>query len=605
MDYGEAVSLRGRLLAPRNSAAVPFADILARRGIRSEMRYPRLRDRGPASTGWLGWVVPVRQHLEAGINASLPEPEAALLVAITLGARSASLGDLTPVLVATGLIHIIAISGIKVALVAGTLFELCRRLRRRTIALVTPLIGLAVYVLLTGATASGLRSALMWSMVFLADYLGRRTVALVSLGFVAALMVGFDPSLPWDIGFQLSTVGTFAIVAFASPLSDRFRLLISPFREAFFVTLAAQIGTLPIVAIGFHLLSGSGPLANTLVLPLLSLLIILGFVLGAFSGVAFIAWPVGAAAYALLHGAIALVDVLARIPATWPVSALPPEVVVVYYLVVGGLAGLVFHRTGWAPVSHPISRSREFSLALLVAASALTVTRVQAGDAGATDLHWLGSGHSILLQSRSRVALIDGSARPLGLLTALGRALPYDRRTVDLVLVTDARSGNVSGLEAVLQHYHIGEVLDTGAQYPSATYARWRAELRSRRIPVYALRTGVAVRLGDAQIEALGPDALYPQPQDAAGMLRVTLPGHSFLLATAASRRELTEAVFRPVHMRSDVLVIDGRQGVPRSFLAAVRPCLLYSRARLRADIRSAPLVGAQSLASPPAQACR
>jgi competence protein ComEC len=416
-------------------------------------------------------------------------------------------------------------------------------------------------------------------------------------------MLAVDPTLPLDIGFQLTVAGTFSIVAFASRIMPLARPLPPPFREAFSVTVAAQVGTVPIVVIGFHVLSWTGLLANTLVLPLLPLLIGLGFLLGTLSSLVVAAAPLGAMSCVLLRGVVLTAETVNRIPNP-PLPPHSPPWVAAYYSLLAAAAYRVFRRHGWAPASERPILKRELLLALLVAASALTITRVYAGDGVPSGPYWLGSGDAMLLRSSSMTALIDGSKQPFELLVALGDTLPYQTRTIDLVIVTDPRANNIAGLTAVLQHYRIGEVLDVGAQYPSATYARWRVELRSRHIPVYALRTGAAVTVGKADVVALGPDALYPLPQDSAGMLRVTLDRHTYLIATAASLREQREAIFRPIHLRSDVLVIDGKQDPDPAFLAAVRPSLTYSQATLRTSIPHRPLSRAMPI-TPPASVTR
>lgn len=572
LDYGEIVSLTGRLLTPTQGRTVPYRDILARQGIRSEMRFVRVLDLGPSQPSWLSWIVPLRQHIEDGINAWLPEPEAALLIAITLGAHSASLGDLTQILIATGLIHIIAISGIKVAMVAGTMYALVRPLRNRFLALVLTLSVLALYVLLTGATASGERSALMWTMVFVAEYLGRGTVPVVSLSFVVALMVGLDPSLPLDIGFQMSALGTLAIVIHAPWLLRALWFVPSPIREALGVTVAAQVGTLPVVIVGFHVVSLTGPLANALALPLLPLLIALGFLLGVCSGVAALAAPIAAFAYGLLEAVTSIATELAKLPGAIPAGAESAPVTALYYAALAGASALVIRRMGWAPLRPLKPHWREVAIALIGGASVLTVSVSRAESEPHARLTSLGSGHAILLRSEGMTALIDGSSRPLGLLQQLGKTLPYQARTIDLVVVTDPRSSNILGLEGVLAHYGVSEVVDVGAEYPSTTYARWRAELRSRHIPTYTLRTGVSTRIGAVVLTALGPDALYPRPQDCAGLLRLSLDTRSFLFAGSASAREQREAVFRSVNLRASTLMVDNGQQLDQVFLGVVRP---------------------------------
>jgi len=551
------------------------------------MSFVRVVDLGPTESGWLGWLVPLRQHLEQSVDSWLPEPEAALLIAITLGARSASLGDLAPVLIATGLIHIIAISGIKVALVAGTFYQLARLARRRLLSLLVPLAGLLAYVLLTGATASGERSALMWTMVFIAVYLGRETVALVSLAFVAALMVAVDPSLPWDIGFQLTTVGTLSIVALTTPLTRFLAYVPPPFREAFSVTVAAQIGTLPIVILGFHVVSLTGPVANALVLPLLPILIALGFLVGFLGGLSMIASPLAALAYALLHAVIWLSTELAALPLALPVDSLPPLLVAIYYALLVRVQIVILRRANWAPVGRMPARLREFALALLVGASALTISLTYAHDSPGARLYWLGADQAMLVRSQGMTALIDGSARPFVLLEHLERVLPFTTRTIDLVVVTDPRSRNVIGLQELLAHYGVSEVLDVGAEYPSGTYASWRGQLRDRHIPTYRLRTGVSAAIGAVQLTSIGPAALYPVPQDCIGMLRLSTAGRSVLLAGAASPREQQEALFRPVKLRADTLLIGDAGSIFPSFLRAVSPHIVVTAKTARASNRA------------------
>lgn len=571
LEYGDGVQLTGLLQAPRNTPALPYRDILLGKGIATQMQYPRAIDTGPAPSGFLGWIVPFRQQLEAGINRSLPEPEAALLIAITLGAHSASLGTLAPVLVSTGLIHLIAISGIKVAMVAGTVWALFSVLRRRLLGLTASLAVILFYVLLTGATASGERSAVMWTLVFIATYLGRGTVALVSLGFAAAVMVAFDPILLSDVGFQLSVVGTFAIVSLSAPLIRLFWFVPSPFREALAVTLAAQLGTVPIVAGGFHSISSVGPLANALVLPLLPLTILLGFLLGICSGFPILSTPIAVMAFASTHAIVALSrDLAAFSSAALPVSSPSPGVAFGYYAAVCGLAWLLLRRAGWAPLGRFGSRVREVTIALLLVASVATISQAQ--TTAPSRLSFLGSGSSLLLQSGGQTAVIDGSPRPLAFLSALGDQLGMRVRTIDLVVVTNPNSSNVTALLALLDHYHVHAVLDVGAQYPGRTYAAWRTRLRTRHVPVYALRTGVTTRVGTISLQVLAPDALCYAPANCAGIIRLAGSHGSFMLATAVGRREQEDVVFRRLSLRATHLFLGDATRMAPDFLQAVRP---------------------------------
>jgi beta-lactamase superfamily II metal-dependent hydrolase len=338
------------------------------------------------------------------------------------------------------------------------------------------------------------------------------------------------------------------------------------------VTAAAQVGTLPIVAVGFHLVSISGLVANALVLPLLPLLIALGFLLGVLSPIAAAASPLSALAYALLHVVVVVSERLAELPGSLGVDVVAAPFTLIYYSALAAGA-LLLLRTAWAAGERrPFGAGRELLLSLTVGAVVLTMTPLSAADASQPRLQWLGSGNALLLRSDRQIVLIDGSPRPFGLLERLGRVLPYSTHSIDLVIVTDPRSANVAGLDAILTHYSIGEVLDVGSQYPSTTYARWRGHLREKGIPAYALRTGARVHLPDVTITALGPDAVTSRPQDSAGLLRISMHGRSLILAGAASRREQRESLFRGVALRGDALLADGTVGLDPDFRRAVRP---------------------------------
>src|SRR5207247_4207116 len=91
------------------------------------------------------------------------------------------------------------------------------------------------------------------------------------------------PELAWDVGFQLSFAGTAAIILLTPAISRRVRFLPHVLREPFAVTCAAQVGTLPMMATDFHVLSPVAPIANALTLPILPILVSAGLLLRALS----------------------------------------------------------------------------------------------------------------------------------------------------------------------------------------------------------------------------------------------------------------------------------------------------------------------------------
>jgi beta-lactamase superfamily II metal-dependent hydrolase len=307
-----------------------------------------------------------------------------------------------------------------------------------------------------------------------------------------------------------------------------------------------------------------------------------------------VASPLAAATYTLLHFTVEVARTLASWGGALPASVSSPLAISVYYCGLAAAALPMLHRRHFAQRGALPARGREFAFTGVLGASLLTMALFRSSTGADSSITWLGSGNAVLVQSDGMAALIDGSSRPFQLLEALGSTLPFTRHAIALVVVTDPRAGNTGALDAVLAHYRVGEVLDVGVEYPDSSYARWRADLRARGVPVMALRTGATARVGAVTLTALGPDGVSPDPRNSIGLLRLTTAGTSILLAGSSSAREQLEAVFRPVKLGSQILVAPVH--VQSDFLRAANPRLVLSPRPPASPIRWLRLPGNGSL---------
>ncbi|HEY8491155.1 MAG TPA: ComEC/Rec2 family competence protein, partial [Dehalococcoidia bacterium] len=334
--YGDLLELHGELQTPPRFSRFDYRDYLARRGVRALAAYPSIRvlDRGRGN--------PLREPLAAAREAlgrslarALPEPEASLARGIVLGQRSALPPWLEADLARTGTSHIVAVSGFNVTLVAGLTLGLLAPAVGRRRAVLAALLAVAAYTLLTGATPSVVRAAVMAALVLLAALAGRQSSAPVALAFAAALMTAADPGLIRDVGFQLSVAATAGLVLLAPPLAGllwrllgreepaaRTGLLRAPVEVAA-TTAAAYLATAPIAAVTFGSLSLVALAANLLVVPAFSAAFVLAC-LAALAGLAGLdaALLPGLAAWAPLHYTVEAVHRLARLPGA--AVGLPP-----------------------------------------------------------------------------------------------------------------------------------------------------------------------------------------------------------------------------------------------------------------------------------------
>lgn len=581
--YGDRLTLSGTLSAPADlpgSSPGSYRRYLAAQGVEAVLYYPRIQHL-LAEAGNLFETIggaihtltsALRRWLEGGLRRALPQPEVALLIGILLGGRTRSLGALTASFVATGMIRLIAIDGFKVSLVVGTIDALLRRRLGPRHALLGTLPALALYVLVTGATPAGLRSGLMWALALLALRVGRRSDAVTSLGLAAAFLSLWSPRILGDVGFQLSLSGTAGIIVLRPGFERLLHRLPAIVGETLATSLAAQVGTLPVLASGFGQLSLVSLLANVALLPLLGPIMVLG-VPAALAGavVPFLGWFLGLLVYPLLYAMILGVGLLARLPAS-PSDAWPTFAIAGYYVLVGIGAWLLIRQARPAlPRLRALSLPAMFAMCILLLDVA--VVRQMPGRDYALSALNLGGGQALLLTTPGgRTVLIDGGDRPSLLAAALGERLPFWRSSLDDVISSSTDTAHIAGLSGLVQHYAVTRVLDPGAVYPGADYALWRAELRGAGIAERKLRTGARYSLDDGcALDVLLPAGLNPDEPEAPVALRLHMGRVSMLALNRTALDGFDPAALHIGARHDAILVLPSGGSDPSTYAEAVR----------------------------------
>jgi competence protein ComEC len=553
LAVGNRVVVVGVVEAPASFDGFDYPAYLARQGIGGLVRTrdARVLD-APARAGPAQIAAAARRWLLDGLHEMVPEPEAALGAGILLGVRSSIAPEVADDFAIAGLTHVVAISGWNIAIVAALVGTLMRPLEERRgghwLAPAAAATTIAGYVVLTGASPSVVRAALMAGAMMVARFGGSRAHAASALGLAALAMLVVAPSVLWDVGFQLSALATAGLILFAGSIEARLAGLPAWLREPIALTLAAQLTTLPVVVGSFGRVSLVAPIANVAVVPLVPLVMLLCAIaapLGAITTVLqvgvltdAIRWAAGGSAWLLLHSMIVAGHLAASVPmAALPVTA-PGWLAMAWYPAVG----LAWRRSALrgeveAPPQdelRPLVRSRPPS-SLRRAAAAIWphvqfLARPAAGIAAAGvllialtaaslpdgRLHLvaldIGQGDAILVITPSGATmLIDGGPDPDLLLRRLGERLPWWHRRIDIVMLTHPHEDHVAGLVAALERYEVGLILDTGRDYANPTYPRFlrlaRSEPGGRLVTA---RTGQLLRLDPQTTVSL----LYPTPDD-------------------------------------------------------------------------------------------
>ncbi len=510
-QYGDQVTLHGRLITPPEDGDFSYREYLAIHNIYSMIRPDQiiLVERGQGNL-FLGMLYSLRQRAYLVVNQLLPQPEAGLLSGILLGIENDLPEQLKLAFQDTGTYHIIAISGFNIAIVAALFMSLSKRIFPYRWSVWAAIFGIAFYTLLVGGQPSVLRAAVMGAAGLIGNHIGRKQTGVNSLAFTAAVMCLINPKLLWDVGFQLTFSATLGLVLFGDRMqnwltdycNEHFdeetgRRFSGPVSDYFLLTLAAQVMTLPILVIHFQRISISAVLANPLILPAQPLVMTLG---GAAMISGLIFYPLGQilayGLWPLLAYTIHMVELLARFPNGVFVTG---EAGFLFaFLYYGFLIGLLNIQK--LPAT-PIRLAKPgILLGLTLVALAVWRAALAMPDGRMRILLFnLDEEQNFLIQTPAGDSLlINGAKHADSLADQLGRRMHPINHDIDvLVLTNSAGPDSFKGLPGVLQRYPVATVFTQTGLLESTQADSLRVLLAKQNAAIRTIQAGQKLDLGD------------------------------------------------------------------------------------------------------------
>lgn len=236
----------------------------------------------------------LRQQIAARIAAALPGERGAMATALITGERGGITQETTDAYRDSGLIHILSISGLHMAIMAGAVFAIIRLVLAAVprIALTQPIkkwaavggaIAAVTYYAISGGSAATLRATLMMLVFFSAIMLGRPAIAMRNVAIAALLILLVFPEALLDVGFQMSFAAVAALVSayeFVRSGMERRGLTPGPIARAglflggiVFSTVIAGLAVTPLSIYHFHAMQHYAPLANLIAVPVCNLIV--------------------------------------------------------------------------------------------------------------------------------------------------------------------------------------------------------------------------------------------------------------------------------------------------------------------------------------------
>lgn len=394
----------------------------------------------------------IREQAENVYDEVFNEANASVVKAMLLGVKTGMEKDVKRLYQLNGIAHVLAISGVHIAIIGMWLYGRLRKLiGSYWISGICAILIVALYGIMTGLAESTLRAILMLAITLVGNALGRSSDMMTSAGITCIIIAFANPYIVMDVGFQLSFAAVMGIAVINPVLIEVFGKE-GKIRQSLFVSLSATLSTLPIIIYNYYQFPLYSVLLNLIVVPLVSVIIFFSIVTG-FVGVINIST---AKIFALpVKIILSLYELLCNAMERLPfyninTGHISVAMIIIYYAVLG-TALYIFLK-------------RKEAVFKLLAAAILVIGLFYEYLSLDTDFKVVyldvGQGDGILVKTENGTnILIDGGSSDnsgLGEYVLMPAVKYYGMATLDYVFVSHGDSDHTSGIEYLLEAEHTG-----------------------------------------------------------------------------------------------------------------------------------------------------
>ncbi len=403
------------------------------------------------------WAHVLRQR----IDTLFPDDTEGFVRALLTGEKDGIVYAVRDEMSRTGLSHVFSVSGMHVSLLIGFFMLL---IKNKRLAAICGIVAMAVFAAMLGFTPSVTRAAIMNTVLLLAPILGRENDPATSLSFSLLILLLDNPWAIANLSLQLSYLSMVGIFLFASKIHNHITpryfaqkrtLFASVFRALsvnFSTSLSATVATLPVTAATFGTISLISPLANLLLLNLISMIFSVGFAVL----ICGIATPIGLGLAWLLSWPIRLVMLVMRFLAGLPFAAVYTDVI--YFALWLICAYLMLALFFLSKKDRRLRYIGSATLATLFCAIAFSIIDVPTDSITMLDV---GQGQSIFMHSGEFTAMVDcgGDQGDADGETAARALLKAGYSELDALILTHFDADHICGAEQLMRRIRVRHLL--------------------------------------------------------------------------------------------------------------------------------------------------
>lgn len=582
-QYGDVVKFSGKLKLPqgrRNPGGMDYKAYLMHKGVYCSVFTRQIYKIGVFNSNpLLKAAFFLRQRLTGFYDKVLNPDISALLTGVILGLKGGISGETLQAFSDSGVIHVLAVSGLHVGLIYGFLYRVFTAFAvSKIFSFVFGSLVIFFYSFMAGLSPSVIRAAIMVCVVMLGKIVGRNSDSINSLCLAAFILLLLNPLNVFTISFQLSFSAALGIILFYGIFKNRLGFLPEFISSSLAVIISAQLLVWPFTAFYFHKVSIIGFFTNLLVVPMVGFVLISGFaggLLGLFipSLGAFLVKFSGL----LLVGIQKLVIMFSSIPgSTVVVPILSPIFIILYF----AFLAVIFVR----PAENTIKPIYKKVLAAIILLILIIIILPKNPDLEITFID-VGQGDAALIRTqKGKTVLIDGGGIPgyyntdFDIGTDIVQPVLFGKgiKKINIMVFSHFDEDHAQGLLSLLRDMRVDTVV-YGQKSLSELYDEMIKITEQKGIKTLQLSRGDKFIVDDITFEVLNPrkNQYSSNENDSSLVLRLNYKDFSVLFTGDLGVDAESDLLRSKVEVKADVLKVahHGSSGsTSQAFLSSVKP---------------------------------
>ncbi len=576
---GDIVKIRGNVVLPNgpmNTGGFDYSRYLKSDGIFFQTNYDDkdIEKVGFKNRPFLFFCVQFREKCMSFFDETFPQEEAGLLKAYIVGDKSNISEEIENSFSASGLSHILAVSGLHVAVFVSLIVSILKffKISKRNEMFISAIAAI-FFVLFTGASVSALRAGVLCVFAMLAKLIYRKSDPITTLSFAAAMFCLVNPHVIYDASFILSFSATAGILLFYESISKAFFKIYSKIDSKTFcykflhnlldsiaVGLAAQIFILPLLIYIFNGFSLMSVIATVIITPLLTPLLAGGLLFICFSFVSkTLVTPIAGFVFVIAKIVIFIAEKFAKLPFSRILfGEITPILLLLYSLFIAAILSAI----------KKIKRAYSvfvicFTVLFVLYAINLYVSR----DIARVSFINVGQGDCTLIKAPGDCdILIDAGGYTGNESTGEYTIAPYLIKNgvtdIEYVIISHMHSDHIIGLLGVMDKISVDKLIIPYGQIDTHDAKEIIEKAKSKDIDILYFTRGDKLKISDnMEISIVSPDgkqSMYAEDENDIGIVARLDYGETSFLFTGDITENVEKYLVRnyKAELEADVLKV-------------------------------------------------